>query len=737
MATFSAGISGVKEVMRVGTVIPGKGTIDWIIDVPRTNRHLEAVEFVGLKGTDGIVRDAIVAGTSSTSLRVVSVAGKTLTDKGYTLSSNYASGINDQGQVGINGYTGVWGAYIGNPDGSVVEIVRTGQTAPGLPNTFTSVTGSIRSFGQMLISGEINNGNVLNDSVIYRRSITGNLVKIAASLESAPQTSKTFGWLQASDMNETGEAVFYCYLNNASGNHDGFGIFKGRDTSGLKPVAYSGQSAPGGLGAFTAFDNSIGINEVGEVSFVGYYQGGSALFIGDGNSQRKLLKTGDIAPGGATFTGFSMSRISNSGTVFFAAQLNGGTTYQGIFMTDGRDVVKVAQAGDQVGGRTLTEIGVDPKAYNSFQQVAYQTKFSGDSGHSILLFAPRIRWRDVFGGGWDDAARWTASLTPAEYNHVDIIPDDGVPILGPLQPVAIGSLRIGAAVSGMTDFKLTTGTVTAADGVHVASRGKLSGIGTIIGDVTNASVVAPGNSPGEILIEGNYRQEGSGTLTIEIAGKEEEQFDRLLVDGDVSLAGGLEIDLPGGAIDRISSGDSFRFIGATGRVSGSFSGGGGGRVSSRNGFASFRIDYSGNQAVLSDFQPKDTDGDGVPDYWMDEHFAASGGNPGHADEDSDGDGVSNRDEYVAGTSPTDRASAFRATVGMPAGGLAKDTEGISVSFPTSEGRTYAVQHSPDLAVGNWEVVKSGIVGDGSVKTETIPPEVSQPGSGFYRVVATR
>ena len=153
----------------------------------------------------------------------------------------------------------------------MVEVVRAGQPAPGTPYNFTSVAGNLYNHGQMLIGGEVGSGNVHNDSVIYRRSIAGNLVKIAASLESAPHTSRTFGWISSvGDMSETGEVVFYAYLTNSAGVQDGSGIFKGRDAASLKPIAFSGHQAPGGVGAFTAFDSSVGINSAGKVSFVGY-----------------------------------------------------------------------------------------------------------------------------------------------------------------------------------------------------------------------------------------------------------------------------------------------------------------------------------------------------------------------------------------------------------------------------------------------------------------------------------
>ena len=51
----------------------------------------------------------------------------------------------------------------------------------------------------------------------------------------------------------------------------------------------------------------------------------------------------------------------------------------------------------------------------------------------------------------------------------------------------------------------------------------------------------------------------------------------------------------------------------------------------------------------------DADGDGIPDEW-ERRFGLSPSNPNDADEDLDGDAFTNREEYEAGTDPSDRNS---------------------------------------------------------------------------------
>ena len=87
---------------------------------------------------------------------------------------------------------------------------------------------------------------------------------------------------------------------------------------------------------------------------------------------------------------------------------------------------------------------------------------------------------------------------------------------------------------------------------------------------------------------------------------------------------------------------------------------------------------SGNTAVL------DGDADGMQDAWETNHFGST--EAGIPNVDSDGDGVWNIDEFVAGTLPDDPHSYF--TVEAFSGSI--------LSWVAMPGRTYAVEWSDDL-----------------------------------------
>ncbi|MEY2976479.1 MAG: hypothetical protein RLZZ435_616 [Cyanobacteriota bacterium] len=83
-------------------------------------------------------------------------------------------------------------------------------------------------------------------------------------------------------------------------------------------------------------------------------------------------------------------------------------------------------------------------------------------------------------------------------------------------------------------------------GGNDSSGNILNGTTTVSGSVTNTGVVTPGNSPGTIVIKGDYTQDAIGKLTIEIAGSEQgKQYDFLQVEGTASLNGTLNLYFPG------------------------------------------------------------------------------------------------------------------------------------------------------------------------------------------------
>lgn len=93
---------------------------------------------------------------------------------------------------------------------------------------------------------------------------------------------------------------------------------------------------------------------------------------------------------------------------------------------------------------------------------------------------------------------------------------------------------------------------------QVNNSGLLKGTGVIAGNVWNNGIVAPGNSPGILSINGNYTQTGNGALEIEPG-------DLLWVSGHATLAGTLRLVAAG----KLKYGQQITFLQA-GSISGEF-----------------------------------------------------------------------------------------------------------------------------------------------------------------------
>ena len=108
---------------------------------------------------------------------------------------------------------------------------------------------------------------------------------------------------------------------------------------------------------------------------------------------------------------------------------------------------------------------------------------------------------------------------------------------------------------GQTD--LAGGTLTTTGGVDLQG-GRLAGVGTVSGDLTNGAEVAPGTSPGTLAVTGAYDQTAAGRLAVDLAGTLAGEFDVLDVGGLATLDGELAIAVDGAFSPTL--GDSFQVL---------------------------------------------------------------------------------------------------------------------------------------------------------------------------------
>jgi hypothetical protein len=91
----------------------------------------------------------------------------------------------------------------------------------------------------------------------------------------------------------------------------------------------------------------------------------------------------------------------------------------------------------------------------------------------------------------------------------------------------------------------------------------------------------------------------------------------------------------------------------------------------------------------------DSDADGIPDSYENQYpLALDANDPDDAGEDYDGDGMTNLEEYLAGTNPESAASRLWLQT-VPSGGS------LIFSFAALSNHSYTVEHRASLSTGSW------------------------------------
>jgi hypothetical protein len=118
----------------------------------------------------------------------------------------------------------------------------------------------------------------------------------------------------------------------------------------------------------------------------------------------------------------------------------------------------------------------------------------------------------------------------------------------------------------------------------------------------------------------------------------------------------------------------------------------------------------------------DADEDGIPNDWERAH----GLNPLDSQDafpDTDGDGLTNGQEYIAGTDPQNDFSVLSAHV-WAVGGV------FGIGFQSASGRIYSIEANSNLVSGSWQKLTDGVGGTGGVlEYEDAVPDTSR----FYRI----
>jgi sugar lactone lactonase YvrE len=153
-----------------------------------------------------------------------------------------------------------------------------------------------------------------------------------------------------------------------------------------------------------------------------------------------------------------------------------------------------------------------------------------------------------------------------------------------------------------------------------------------------------------------------------------------------------------------------------------------GAVAEFNGLAGLCVDSNGNIYVADSGNncirviSPDTYGIGIADWWQLAHFGYIGIDP---NADPDHDGMSNYQEFWAGTDPNNPNSVFKIVSATVTNGSPQ------VSWSSVLGKSYNVQFSSDLIT--WSTIATSVPGNGSVVSFIDPSSPLQGVTRFYRV----
>lgn len=122
---------------------------------------------------------------------------------------------------------------------------------------------------------------------------------------------------------------------------------------------------------------------------------------------------------------------------------------------------------------------------------------------------------------------------------------------------------------------------------------------------------------------------------------------------------------------------------------------------------------------------KDTDNDGLPDYWEMLYFGSLTATDGT--QDSDGDGMSDYDEYLAGTDPKNPDSSMHFSGGWWG---YSGPPGFTITWSSSSNRNYTIEWTTSLKT-NFTSLVTDIAG---VSPQTQYFHETTQSNAFYRVI---
>lgn len=323
------------------------------------------------------------------------------TDSAQHFNSFSFRSLNAQGQSAFFGdffgtgtdFNNNRGLFAGVP-GNLVQVARTGSTAPGVPGGL--VYSSLSNAPYFNATGTVGFADGYKTPAAGSPTGTGiwtgtagNLQLLARSTLAAPGTAYAFDGTTLSALNDGGTVGMYATLGALSGGAPpragSAGVWTGSTGSNLQAVAVTGGAAPatGTAQLYYATFSPPKLNNAGQVLFAASLQdatntsAGQALLSGAPGSLQLVALHGQQAPGapaGQTFDAFigGDSRapilINQSGVTAFFASLSGSNsdhnTPNGLFLGTPGNLRMIARVGDEAPGTGGLHYAFNYSAFN-------------------------------------------------------------------------------------------------------------------------------------------------------------------------------------------------------------------------------------------------------------------------------------------------------------------------------------------------------------------------------------
>lgn len=272
---------------------------------------------------------------------------------------------------------------------------------------------------------------------------------------------------------------------------------------------------------------------------------------------------------------------------------------------------------------------------------------------------------------------------------------------------ATQALELGLA-GGALELQLPGGSHDIAGGIVAGSNTVLTAAGTLLSDVETAGTLQIGSNLGSLTIGGQLRLRDSAVVIWELAGPGRgTEHDFLRVSNTVSLGGHLRVRLVAGYVPASNAVITLMEFGA---AEGQFANAPhGSRIALLDSPVTAQVDYGPTTLRLVNFENAAPATDHIDPAWALRYFGHSPLTDEEQQADPDGDGLTNLQEYLAGTDPLDPGSVLK--IGHWAR-VAPDR--FVLRFPCVENRSYTISVSSDLTT--WQTV--------------LAPELTQPAPGW-------